>query len=124
MAAIDGGRCVDLELVLHMLTDPEACRGSFIPVVTRCAISLWSLLRPLESLILGTAEAAAASTNAALRRATFVSSNLPTLAERRVLCPSWRLPPPHPAEGVPKNVVPTVHQDVQASPSARAQRFL
>ena len=65
---------------------------------------------PLVLFLFESAEAEAAflHTAAWLRHAPFVSSNLPTLTERGVLGPSWRLPPPHPAERVPLHAVRSV----------------
>ncbi|MCY3570829.1 MAG: hypothetical protein OXH19_05760 [Chloroflexi bacterium] len=45
----------------------------------------------------------------------FVSSNQPTLTKEGVLGPSWRLPPPHPADRVPLHAVPTIQRHVQTS---------
>ena len=81
---------------------------------------------PLVLFLFETAEAEQTFVDhaAALRHPPFVSSNLPTLTERGVLGPSWRLPHPHLAERVALNAVRTVQRHVQASPSARSQRFL
>ena len=83
-------------------------------------------LEPLVLFLFETAEAERTFLDhaAALRHAPFVSSNLPTLTKEGVLGPSWRLPPPHPAERVPLHAVQTVQRHVPTSPSARAQRFL
>jgi len=54
------------------------------------------------------AEPAFLHTAARLSRAPFVSSYLPALTDRGVLCPSWRLLPPHPAARVPLHTVQAV----------------
>ncbi|MDE0101196.1 MAG: replication-relaxation family protein [Bryobacterales bacterium] len=82
-------------------------------------------LNPLVLFLFETAEAERTFLDhaAALRHAPFVSGNLPTLTEEGVLGPTWRLPPPHPADRVPLHAVPTVQRHVPTSPSARSQRF-
>ncbi|MDE2987453.1 MAG: replication-relaxation family protein [Chloroflexota bacterium] len=83
-------------------------------------------VEPLVLFLFETAEAERTFIDhaATLRHAPFVSSNLPTLAKEGVLGPSWRLPPPHPAERVPLHGARTAQRHVPTSPSARAQRFL
>ena len=70
------------------------------------------------------AEATFLHTAARLSHAPFVSSNLPTLTEQGVLGPSWRLPPPHPADRVPLHAVRTVRGHVPDCNPARPERFL
>ena len=84
---------------------------------------------PLVLFLFETAEAEETflHTAARLRHAPFVSSNLPTLAERGVLGPSWRLPPPHPAERVLLHAVRSVRTGRGHVPKcncARPERFL
>ncbi len=83
-------------------------------------------LEPLVLFLFETAEAERTFLDhaAALRHVPFVSSNLPTLTKEGVLGPSWRLPPPHPADRVALHAVRTVQRHVPTSPSTRAQRFL
>ena len=59
-----------------------------------------------------------------LGHAAFVSSNLPTLSERRLLGPSWRLPLPHPADRMPLNTGLTVQRHGENCNPDRTQSFL
>ena len=87
---------------------------------------------PLVLFLFETAEAEETflHTAARLRHAPFVSSNLPSLTERGVLGPSWRLLPPHPAERVCLHAVRAVHSvrtgrgQVPNCQPARPERFL
>ena len=61
---------------------------------------------------------------AALRHPPFVSSNLPTLAKEGVPGPSWRLPPPGPADRMPLHTVRTALDTSIRCPTVRLERLL
>ncbi len=105
---------------------PERLRGYRRYLQTDYAWRDHGGVEPLILFLFETAEAERIFLDhaAVLPHAPFVSSNLPTLTKEGVLGPSWRLPPPHPAERVPLHAVRTVQRHVPTSPSARAQRFL
>ena len=81
---------------------------------------------PLVLFLFETAEAEQTFVDhaATLRHAPFASSNLPTLAERGVLGPSWRLPPPHPADRVRLHAVRTALDTAISRPTVRSEHFL